>query len=230
MADGLPPIHDAVRFWQKSEAATLSACLKFRRTPLPGFTLAWLRHAAPAIMTRELTETALRHAVRDKVYPDSQQSVLRSLELFWRFVEKHQWKGKTIAARAYRLPSGVGIRVEPIGKYFSEFTKTDWIVALQPRQDEIPNTEQFAMWRSALFYEYCDGSDISMIVDLSKNLVSQKRELREITSRKYPLLEKAELDERLETVAACYLKAIEVVPERPEPKFSKKPEDKGFDF
>ncbi len=86
------------------------------------------------------------------------------------------------------------------------------------------------MWRSALFYEFCEGPDVAMIVDLSKNSVSQKRELREITAHKFPLLKKTELDERLEVVAACYRKAIEDVPARPEFKGSKKSRQKDFDF
>jgi hypothetical protein len=71
------------------------------------------------------------------------------------------------------------------------------------------------MWRSALVYEFCGGQDSAMIVDLSMNSISQKRELREITARKFPLLAKSELDERLELVGHCYRAAIDIVPERP---------------
>src|ERR1700722_5927842 len=138
MADALPPIHDLVRFWRRSEAASLSACIEFRKTPVPGWTLAWLRHAAPIIMTGELSKIALRHAVREKVFPEAQSSVLRAVELFWQFVEKHQWKGKALSESAYTLPSGLNIKINPIGRYFSKHTKSDWLVALQPRQDDAP--------------------------------------------------------------------------------------------
>jgi hypothetical protein len=215
MSDGLPPIHDFVRFWQRSEAATLAACVQFRRTPLPGWTLAWLRDAAPIIMTRELSEIALRHAVREKIFPEAQPSVLKAIELFWKFVEKHQWKGIALSESAYRLPNGLSVKVNPIGRYFSRHTKSEWLVALQPRQGNIPNDEQFGMWRSVLVHEFCAGEDLAMIVDLSKNLVNQKRELRELTAKKFPLITKDELDERLEQVGACYRKAIDIVPERP---------------
>jgi hypothetical protein len=215
MAEGLPPIHDLVRFWQKSEATTFAACVQFRRMPLPAWTLAWLRHAAPIIMTRELSEIALRHAVRGKVFPKAQPSVLKAVELFWKSVEKHQWKGNGLPASAYRLPNGLSVKIDPIGRYFSQHTKSEWLVALQPRQGDIPNDEQFCMWRSALVYEFCAGQDAAMIVDLSKNPVSDKRELREVTATKFPLLAKNELDERLELVSSCYRKAIDLIPERP---------------
>jgi hypothetical protein len=229
MADGLPPIHDLVRFWQKSEAAMLAACISFRKTPLPGWTLAWLRHAAPIIMTRELSEIALRHAVREKVFPDAQPSVLKAVELFWRFVEKHRWKGNSLSARGYELPSGTMVKVEPIGRYFSQHTNSEWVVALQPRQEDIPNDEQFCMWRSALTYLYGAEKDVVMIVDLSKNVVSQKRELRELTAKKFPLLSKVELNDRLDVVAACYRKAVELVPERPR-RLLVPSEEPGFGF
>jgi hypothetical protein len=182
---------------------------------LPAWTLGWLRHAAPIIMTRELSELALRHAVREKVFPEAQPSVLKAVELFWTFVEKYQWKGNVLSESAYRLPSGLAVKVNPIGRYFSQHTKSEWLVALQPRQGDIPNDEQFRMWRSVLIYEFCDGRDVAMIVDLSKNPVNQKRELRELTSRKFPLMTRDELDERLELVGACYRRAIDLVPERP---------------
>ena len=215
MAEQLPPIHDLVRFWQRSEASTLAACIQFRKAPLPAWSLAWLRHAAPVIMTGELSEIALRHAVKEKVFPVSQASVLKAVELFLRFVRKHQWKGNPLSESYYRLPSGSSIKIAPIGKYVSRHTKSEWIVALQPRQDDVPNDNQFSMWRSALSYEFCPDRDRAMIVDLSRNSVNQKRELREITSSKFPLLTKAELDEKLEFVVFCYGRATEIVPERP---------------
>jgi hypothetical protein len=220
MAEGLPPIHDLVRFWHRSSDATLGACVQFRRKPLPGWTLGWLRQAAPIIMIRGLSETALRHAVREKVFQEGQASVLKAVELFVEFAEAHQWSGNSLSPSFYELPSGAKIRTAAIGRYFSKKTEKEWLVALQPRQNEIPNDEQFAMWRSVLCYEYEAADDRVMIVDISKNPVSQKRELREITSRKFPMISKSILDDRLDLVASCYRKAIEIVPERPQ-NFSK---------
>lgn len=215
MAEGLPPIHDLVRFWHRSPEATLGACLQFRRKPLPGWTLNWLRQAAPIIMTRELSEIALRHAVREKVFPEGQASVLKAVELFVEFVKAHQWAGNSLSPSFYELPNGAKVKTEVIGRYFSKKTGSEWVVALQPRQDEIPNDEQFAMWRSALCYEFNVSKDEVMILDLSRNRVSGKREIREITGRKFPLLPKAELDDRLNLTASSYQRAIEIVPERP---------------
>ena len=214
MQERLPPIHDLVRFWYHTKDATLGACVQFRKRPLPGWTLSWLRQAAPFIMTGELSEIALRHAVRGKVFPEAQPSVLKAVELLSRFVEDHKWAGKSLPASSYKLPDGSSVKVEAIGRYFSSKTKSDWLVAIQPRQHDIPNDEQFAMWRSVLRYEFDAADEDVMIVDLSKNSVSQKRELREITNRKFPALSKAELDERLDFIASCYLRAMEIVPER----------------
>jgi hypothetical protein len=83
----------------------------------------------------------------------------------------------------------------------------------------VPGFEQFRIWHSAIHYEFCtDPSEPldAMIVDLSKNQVSGKRELRELTEKKLPLLERAELNARLRLIGSCYKKAIEVVPHLPE--------------
>jgi hypothetical protein len=169
--------------------------------------------------------------VKENVPPESQQSVLRALELFWRFVEKHKWTGVALSAGSYRLPSGIEVKLRMIGRYYSEHLKETWILALQPRQDDAPNPEQYSMWRSALFYEFCKVKDNVMIVDLSKNMVSQKRELRELTARKCPILARSDLEDRLELVAACYRKAVELIPERPSrPKFDKDSGQSGFKF
>ncbi len=178
-------------------------------------------------MTGGLTKTALRNAVREKVFPEAQKSVLHGLELFFGFVEKHQWQGKDLSAQNYRLPSGAVIKIEPIGRYFSKHLNSEFLIALQPRQDGFPDHDQFCMWRSALRYQFCRDVDNAMIVDLSKSPVSQKRQLREVTSRKFPLLGQSELNERLEMVAASYLKAVELVPERPA-RFAKGMDEPDF--
>lgn len=226
----MPPIHDLVRFWHRSSEATLGACLQFRRRPLPGWTLGWLRQAAPIIMTRGLSEAALRHAVREKVFPEGQASVLKAVELFVEFAKAHQWTGSSLSPSSYELPCGAKVKTEAIGRYFSEKTNSEWLIGLQPRQNEIPNDEQFAMWRSALCYEFSTSSNAVMILDLSKNPVTGRRETREITERKFPLLSKAELEERLDLVVSCYRKAVEIVPERPRPMLKRDDDEPGFSF
>ncbi|SFL28547.1 hypothetical protein SAMN03159423_0846 [Bradyrhizobium sp. NFR13] len=229
MAENLPPIHDLVRFWHLSGASTMGACLSFRRTPAPVVTLGWLRKVAPIVMTRELPETALRNAVRQKVYPEAQASVLKAVELFVRFADNHQWSGNSLAPSAYRLPNGRTTKIEAIGRYFSKKTNSNWLVALQPRQEECPNDEQLRMWRSALVYEFQSDDEGTMIVDLSKGLVTHRRELRQVTSRKFSLLSKDELDARLDQVSSYYEKAIELIPERPH-RPPRKDDDPDFGF
>jgi hypothetical protein len=79
-------------------------------------------------MTRELPETALRNAVRQKVYPEAQASVLKAVELFVRFADNHQWSGNALAPSAYRLPNGRTTKIEAIGRYFSKKTNSNWLV------------------------------------------------------------------------------------------------------
>jgi hypothetical protein len=181
-------------------------------------------------MTRQITQAALRRAVREKVAPDAQSSVLKAVELFCAFAERHKWTGREVRPRAYKLPSGVEINVSPMGRYFSQVTNSEWLVALQPRQENFPNDEQFAMWRSALFYSFCNGNDDAMIVDLSKSSVSQKRQISEVTARKYPLVDLDELNLRLEQTTACYKRAVDIVPERPRRKIKKKDDEPSFRF
>lgn len=230
MSEALPPIHELVRFWRGTEAATLRTCVRFRNTTAPFWSLAWLRQAAPFIMTREISTDALRRSVREKVDVDAQASVLKAVELFCAFVEKHKWKGRALSERNFRLPRGEKIKVSPIGRYYSQLTESEWLVALQPRQEDVPNSEQFAMWRSALFYSFCDGEDDVMIVDLSKSPVHHKRQLSEIKSSKYPLLSLTDLEERLDLVVSCYKRSIEIVPERPRREVSKKDDEPTFKF
>ena len=99
------------------------------------------------------------------------------------------------------------------------------LLTLQPRLDDGPNHEQFRIWLSALHYEFCCDpleSLEAVIIDLSRDERTDKRRLRELTPLTLPLLEKSELDKRLDLVATCYLRAIELVPElpmrRPKPK------------
>ncbi len=230
MNERLPPVHEIVRFWYRSEEAILDACVKFRKTPLPTVTLGWLRDVAPVVMTRGMSKLALRRAVRSSVDPLAHTSILNGVELFYNFAVKHQWKGNSVPASAYWLPSGDSVKAALVGRYRSEHTKSEWAVALQPRQENIPDDIQFCMWRSVLFYEFCNNNDNVMVVDISKSPVSNKRVLREVTARKFPLLPKGELDMRLDLIRACYRRAIEIVPERPRFIGKKKESEPDFGF
>jgi hypothetical protein len=218
MSDRLPPIHDTVRLWQGSDLATFQACVSFRKRVAPGWTLSWLRESAAHVLAGELAESALRQAVRANVPEKAQRSVLRGLELLLEFIEKHRWEGIGIPARDIRC-GALNTEIRPIGKYYSQTLKRRSLLALQPRLDDVPSFEQFRIWHSAIHYEFCtDPSEPleAMIVDLSKNQVSGKRELHELTERKLPILERAELSARLTLVGSCYKRAIETVPHLPE--------------
>ncbi len=218
MNSHLPPIHDSVRLWQGTEEATLRACIAFRKRVLPGWTLSWLRESAAHVFVGELAESALRQAVRANVPEEAQRSVMRGLELLLAFIEKHRWQGKALPPRTISC-GALCTELRPIGEYYSHLLNKRFLLALQPRLEDVPNFEQFRIWHSALDYEFCTNSSElpeTMIVDLSKNLVSGKRELRELTSVKLPLLERTELRSRLELIASCYKRAIDEVPHLPE--------------
>ncbi len=213
----LPPIHDTVRLWDKNESAVLQACLAFRKKAAPGWTLAFLREKAPYVFGGQLSENSLRVAVRRYVPPESQRSVFEGLGLLLRFIQRHQWEGKELPP-CDMLFDGLPVELRPVGTYYSHILKQKFALALQPRLENVPTDEQFRIWLSALNYRYCHSPADSvspMIVDLSKNPVSGKRELRELISRKIPLLSEAEMNTRLHVVASNYKMAINQIPELP---------------
>ena len=216
--NNLPPIHDAVRLWQGNEAATLRECVASRKRRLPGWTLSWLRESAANVLSGELKSSALRQAVRTHVPLVAQRSVLKGLELLLEFIQKHKWQGTELAAREIACDD-LTVVLRPIGKYYSALLQKEYLLAIQPRLEDVPTDEQFRIWHSALHYEFCRGElghlEV-MIVDLSKNEISEKRELRELTSKKLPLLLPEETTQRLDLIGSCYQKAIELVPHLPE--------------
>jgi hypothetical protein len=214
----LPPIHDTVRLWRGDESATLRACVRYREQIKPGWSLSWLRESASYIFGREVSESALKQAVRAKVPPDSRASVWRGVELLLEFVRKYDWQGVQLQGRDVPVGHGCTIRLRPIGKFFSPTLKRKCLLVLQPRLDVFPDYEQFRIWLSAIHYEFCcDPLEPleALIVDLSRDERTGKRRLRELDPSKMPLLDKAELDQRLDLVTNCYLKAIELVPVLP---------------
>ena len=219
MNDSLPPIHDAVRLWDKSDTATLRSCIAFRKRKRPGWTLAFLREKAPYIFNGELKEHALRQAVEQYVPSESQKSVLHGLDLLLRFIKKHDWHSRKAIPTCDLVYEGLRTQLRPVGVYESKLLNKKFVIALQPRLEDVPTNEQFRIWLSAIQHRYCNNVSDNrepMIVDLAKNLVSGKRELREITKEKIELLDQIEFDGRLTLVARNYKKAIEIVPELPE--------------
>jgi len=214
----LPPIHDTARLWHRTEVATLNACIAYRRRQRPGWTLSWLRENAVHILNGDIAETALRHSISQYVPPESRKSILHALELLLRFVRKYQWQGIELPTHDVPVGRGFILRVRPVGVFLSRTKGRKVAIALQPRLDYAPNDEQNRIWFSAVHYEFCcDPLDPleTMIVDLSKDATSGKRRLLELTSPKIAILPKKEFDERLDLIATCYEKAIDLVPELP---------------
>jgi hypothetical protein len=215
-AENLPPIHDTARLWQGGEEETLHACNRYRRTQAAGWSLSFLRDAAPRVFAGELTETALWRAVRAHVPEEGRDSVWKGLKLLLNFVQRHQWRGVEIRPRDVPVGHGFTVRITPIGVFSSNLMKGKWLLAIQPRLDDVPTLEQFRIWHSALHYQFCcdplDPLD-ALIVDLSRNEVSGQRRLRRLSAEQLPILEKKELDDRFDLVASCFKRSIELVPE-----------------
>jgi hypothetical protein len=164
------------------------------------------------------------------VPPGSRRSVWHAVLLLLKFIRTWGWQGVELQSRDVPVGYGFTIRLRPIGKFFSAKRKTKSLLALQPRQDNQPNYEQFRIWRSALHYEFCcDPLEPleAIIIDLSRDFDSGKRILRELGSTVLPLLDKSELDRRLDLIATCYRRAIEVVPELPTRAPKPKPTGQG---
>lgn len=216
--DNLPPIHDTVRLWRGDERATLRACIQYRERQRPGWSLSWLRESASYIFSGTLSKGALKQAVRMKVPPESRNSVWRAVLLLLKFLRECGWKGVEVQSRDVPVGHGFTVRLRPIGKFFSSSRKEKCLLALQPRLDNEPTMEQFRIWRSALHYEFCcDPLEPleAVIIDVSRDQDTGKRRLRELGHSTIPLLDKVELDRRLDIIATCYRKALEIVPRLP---------------
>jgi hypothetical protein len=211
----LPAIHETARLWFPSEAKTLNACSAYLRTLKPGWSLSWLRDAAPQILNNALSESALRSAVDQNVPERARDSVWAAVKLLLEFARRGQWSG--IALPPHDVPVGLGltVRVRPIGMFNSPVRSERCLMALQPRQDYAPTYAQDQIWLSALYYEFCTDPLEPLeprILDLSLGDGGNHRTLTELTRTELPLLSKDELDSRLDLVARCFVRAKEAVP------------------
>jgi hypothetical protein len=217
-SSALPPIHDAARLWQGDEDATFRACVRHVRKKRPGWTLTWLRDSASFIFSGKMSKGALKQAIKANVPPDSRKSVWHAVLLLLKFIKAYGWQGVEIQSRDVPVGHDFTVKLRPIGKFISLTRKRKCLLALQPRLDNAPKYEQYRIWRSALHYEFCcDPLEPleAVIVDLSRDYDTGKRQIRELGPTILPLLDKTELDQRLDLVARCYRRALEVVPKLP---------------
>lgn len=211
----LPAIHETSRLWHPTEAKTVTECVRYLRKLKPGWSLTWLRDAAPQILNSELPEGALRTAVERHVPERARNSVWSAVELLIAFAREGQWSG--VALPYHDVPVGLGltVRVQPVGMFASCIRDVRCLVALQPRQDFAPTHAQDQIWISALFHEFCrDPLEPlePLILDLSKRTGKHHRSLTELTRMDLPILSKDELDGRLDMVAKCFALAKDMVP------------------
>jgi hypothetical protein len=185
--------------------------------------LNWLRQWAPRIFSGELSQVSVMQAVRANAPEEAQASVGRAVELIFRSIATHEWRGQSLKPKKL-LVSDFEIELSPIGIYRSKKYGKDFLLALQPRAEDVPTLDQFKIWHSCLFYNFLvsKSADV-MIVDLSKNAVNGKRELRELTSRKLPLLGKGPSEFRLSNVLRQFDRALKAAPSQPK----KRPGPKG---
>src|SRR5690348_1486248 len=89
----LPAIHETSRLWFSTEAATQNACVRYLQGLKPGWSLSWLREAAPQILNNELSEGALRSALERHVPERARNSVWSAVQLLLEFARRDKWRG-----------------------------------------------------------------------------------------------------------------------------------------
>jgi len=228
----LPAIHETSRLWFPSEAKTLSACVSYLQGLKPGWSLNWLREAAPQIIGDALSESALRSAVDRQVPERARDSVWAAVELLRNFAKAGKWSGIALPYHDVQVGLNLTVRVRAVGMFYSPVRMERRLIALQPRQDFAPTLEQSQIWISALYYEFCCDPLEPLqpsILDLSRGIGKGKRSLSELTSKQLSVLSKDELDSRLDMVARSFVRARDLVPP-PKLKPSPKPSTGQSDF
>jgi hypothetical protein len=223
-------MHEAARLWHSSESATLSACVSYRRSLKPGWSLTWFRDVAAHVLNDAVPQSALLQALNKHVPERARNSVWQSVELLIGFARSNKWSGVALPDHDVPVGLGLAVKLRPVGMFFSPVRNERYLLALQPRLDYAPTLEQERIWLSSLYYEFCCDRLQPLrpaIVDLGRDKGASKRELRELGIEQLPILELGELNARLSLIASCYKRAIEMVPPpSPKPK-EQKPSGQG---
>jgi len=211
----LPAMHEASRLWFPTDAETLKACIAHLTGLKPGWSLSWLRDSAPFILNRELQESALRRALERHVPENAQDSVWAAVLLLIKFAREGQWTGVALPPHDVKVGLDSSVLLRPVGMFYSPTRNERRLFAIQPRLDYAPKPDQEQIWLSALHYEFCCDPLQPLkpsIIDLARSHKTHARSLVEITSANLPILDKEELDAKLDRVARCFVLAKGLVP------------------
>jgi len=102
-----------------------------------------------------------------------------------------------------------------------------WVLGLQPRLDGAPDLVwQAQTWLALLNEAYCTdplAPAIPLLIDVSRDGEPRKRGFHVIEGLKPSLISRDELNNRMNRFIDCYVRAMEIVPVRPQ-RERKRPE------
>lgn len=225
--DSIPPYFEVVRLTHPTREETLAACVTYRNTPAPEMSLGWLRNAAYKILSGQLTLQALCHTIENKLPPNARPSVKLAVESLLEFVTQKNWIGERLPDFNIEVGRGFVMPVRVAGRFHSEHGR--WVVGLQPRLDDGPDLRfQMQTWLALTHEAYCTdplAPAVPLILDVSRDLVTDKRGFNAIDTTVLSLISRDELNLRMNLFIDCYIRAIEIVPVRARRQRKEKPND-----
>jgi hypothetical protein len=179
--------------------------------------LSWLRRAAYQVLSGQLPLSALDRTIEIKLPPNAWASVkLAVRSLLW-FAAEKAWVGETLPSFNLEVGRGFVMPVRAVGRFHSKSGR--WVVGLQPRLDGGPNLEwQMQTWLALLNEAYCTdplAQAVPLVLDVGRDRVTGRRGFHPIDTSVVPLIDRDELNFRMNRFIDCYLRAKELVPVRP---------------
>src|SRR5258706_15622546 len=92
----IPPFYEVAHLTHETAAATLKACIEFRRTPPPEMSLSWLRNSDYKILSGRLSLAALENSINKKLPPNARPSVKLAVKSLLDFVAQESWLGEPL--------------------------------------------------------------------------------------------------------------------------------------
>lgn len=225
--DVIPPYYEVARLLFRDREDTLKACVKYRSTPAPDMSLAWLRNAAYQVLSGQITLAALLNTIEMKVPPNARQSIRAAVERLIAFAIEMDWVGERLPDFTLEVGRGYTMQVVSVGRFSSP--RGRWVVGLQPRLDNAPSLEwQIETWLSFLNEAYCAdplAPATPLILDVSRNPLTGLRGFHAVDPAVVKILSKSELDARMDQFLDCYEEAKKIIPVRPKKSRRSKKED-----
>lgn len=213
----IPPYFEIARLTFPSDEETVKACVRYRNTPAPDISLAWLRHAAYQVLSGVLTIEALDRTIEMKLPPKARPSVRRAVLELVKFAVGKAWIGERLPEYKLEVGRGFMMPVSAVGRFHSREGR--WVVGLQPRLGGAPDVVwQMQTWLAFINEAYCTdplAKASPLILDVSRDKKTGLRGFHVLDPDAIGLISREELNKRMNRFIDCYLKAIEIVPVRP---------------